>query len=154
MLRIGHLVVNIVARKEVHRLVDREVQCLVRWITRNRRGEGETLPQRGAAGAVAERLLKQDRYRRCPIQAEGSVSHFVEEVQILDGGVVDAEGRADTGLARAAKDLAQDAVGESRRVGQADSRSKVVVPGRSERLGNARVSREYQALGRTREDSG
>src|SRR4029077_15520600 len=97
MLRIRQLIVNVVAWKEVHRLVHREVQCLVRRIAGNRRGERETLSQGCPGRSNPERLIKHHRYRRGPVQTKRSVSDLVEEVQILDRGVVETVGRPDTG---------------------------------------------------------
>src|SRR5207253_1255916 len=95
----------------------------------------------------AVRLLEQNAARRGPIQTKWSVADFVEQVQVLNGGVIDPEGSADTRLARTSKDLTHDTVGESGRVRKADPRSEVfIVRGRQGRR-NAGVSRNHPTFG-------
>ena len=131
MFRIGQLVVNVVARKEVHGLVHREVQCLVRWIAGNWRGERETLSEGGSGRANAERLVKHHRYRRGPVETKRSVSNFIEQVQVFDRSVVEAVSSTDAGFARPAKKLAQNPVRKAWRIRQAQSWTEVVIFGRS-----------------------
>src|SRR6476660_9808487 len=114
MFRIGQLVMNVIARKEVHGLVYGEVERCILWIARNWRGERETLSQRRPGRSNPERLIEHHRYRRSPIQTKRSVGDFVEEVQVLDRSVVDAVGGTDAGFARASKYLAQNAVRKAR----------------------------------------
>ncbi len=81
---VRELVVNVVAGEKVHRLVNREVQCLVRRGARYRRGERESLSYRIPGSSNAERFVHQDRYRRGPIEAERCIGHLVKQVQVFD----------------------------------------------------------------------
>src|SRR5258708_101471 len=145
-------IVNVVAGEIRQRLVNRKVECLVCRAARSRDGEGEALSLRRTVLSVAERFFEQDRLRAGPVQAEGSVSYFVKEIQILNRCVVQAIRSTDAALSRPAKYLAQRPFAKARRVSQSDARSKLVVFGRGQRLGNACIARIYQALGGSRKD--
>ena len=148
MLGVRELIVNVVSREIGHRLVNRETERLVCRAPRSRDGEREALSLSVGASVqpISERLGEVNRTRTGPVQAKRSIGHFIEEIQVLNRCVVDAKGRADAGLAGSAKDLTQDSVAETRRIGNADARSEVVISGRGQGLGNAWIARIYETL--------
>src|SRR5215813_4201323 len=156
VLCVRQLVVNVVSGEIRHWLVDRETQRLICRAPRNRVLEGEALPF--AVGAsiqtISERFRKVNGARTGPVQAKRSVGHFIEEIQILNRRVIQAKRCADAGFPRSTEDLAQHSIAEAGRVSEADARPKIVVPGGSKRLGNTRISRIYEALGRKRKHLG
>src|SRR5262249_10591129 len=79
---------------------------------------------------------------------------LVEQVQVLNRGVVEAKSCPDATLAGSAKNLAQRPFAEARRIGKTDARTEIIVLGWSKRLGNAGVTREYQSFGRKWKDRG
>src|SRR5450432_3232871 len=145
---------DVVSREIRQRLVNREIQRLVGRAARNRGGEWEALSRAvGEPGLpISEWLGKINGIRTGPVQAEGSVAHFVEQVQVLNRGVVQAVGGADAALSRPAKDLAQHSFAKARRVSQTNARSELVVLGGGQGLGNSCIARIYQALGGIRKD--
>src|SRR5450432_1336134 len=154
VLSVRQAVMNVVSGEIRQRFVNRERERLVCRTARNRGGEREALSF--AVGAsilpISIWLREVDRTRTGPIQAEGSISYFVEEVQVLNRGVVQAVRRTDAAFSRPAKYLAQRSFAKARRVSQTNARSKLVVFGRGQRLGNACIARIYQALGGIRKD--
>src|SRR5580692_7456177 len=154
MLGVRELVVNTVAGEKVKRLVDREVQCLVRRGARNWRGEWEPLPYGSTGGSNHEGFVHQDRYRGGPIEAERSIGHLVKQVQVLDRSVVKAICCPNAGLSRTAKNLAQRPVAEARRIGKTEARTEIIVSSWSKRLGNVGITREHQACRRKGKNSG
>src|ERR1700721_2480497 len=143
VLSVGEPIMNVVSREIGHRLVNPEIQGLIFRAARDRNGEREALSLAGGASvqAISEGLGEVNGTRTGPVQAEGSVSHFIEEIQVLNRGVVQAVRSADAAFSRPAKDLAQRSFAETRRVSQTKARPKLVVPGRRQRLGNAGVAR-------------
>src|SRR5581483_3348769 len=99
---------NVVSREIRKRLVNRERKRLICRAARNRSSEWEALSL--AVGAsiqpISEGLGKVNGTRTCPVQAEGCVSHFVEEVQILNRRVVQAVRGTDAALSGSSKNLA------------------------------------------------
>src|SRR5215469_3480256 len=85
VLSVGHLVMNIVSGEIGHGLVRSETERLVHRAPRNRSDEGELLTplRRRPVITTAEGFLEQDGLRTRMVQAERSISHFVEEIQIL-----------------------------------------------------------------------
>src|SRR6185437_12046334 len=75
-----------------------------------------------------------------PIEPKGGVAHFVEQVQIFNRRVKDAEGGTNAGFARSARQLAQEAVAKIRRVRDTDARAEIVVACRCERARNAGIA--------------
>src|SRR5579871_4367085 len=118
MLGIGELVVNVVSREIRERLVYREVERLVCWAAGNRHGEGEALPFSvdAAVQSIAERFREVNGAGTRPVQAEGSVSDFVEQIQVFNGRVVQAVGGADAALSGSAENFSQRSVAEAGRV--------------------------------------
>src|SRR5271156_3171242 len=156
MLSVGQAVMNVVSGEIRQGLVNRETERLVGRTSRNRGGEWEALSF--AVGAsiqpISVWLGEVNGTWTGPVQAKGSVSHFIEQIQILNRGVVQPVGGADAAFSRSAKDLAQRSFAKTRRVSQTKARPKFVVPGRRQRLGNAGIARIYQALGGIRKDGG
>src|SRR5579872_560173 len=154
MLGVGDLVVNVVSWEISHWLVLREVECLIGGAARRRGGERKALSLAVGASVqpISEGLREVGGTRTGPVQAKGSVGYFVEEIQVLDRRVIQAKRRTDAGFARSAEYLAQNSVTKAWRVGKTDARSEVVVPGRSQRFGDAGITGVYKALGRIRKD--
>src|SRR5205085_11709611 len=119
------------------RLVNRERERLICRAARNRGSEREALPFAVDASVqpISEGFGEVNGTRTGPVQAEGSVAHFVEEVQVLNRRVVQAVRGTDAAFSRTAKDLAQHSITKARRVGQTKARSEVDVSGRGPRLG-------------------
>src|SRR5215510_14586172 len=94
-----------VARKEIERLINREVQGRVRRSAWNRRGEWEALSDGGAGGSNPERFVHHDRYWRGPLKAERSVGNFIEQGEDFNRSIVKAESCPNARLAGTAKNF-------------------------------------------------
>src|SRR5207249_1542194 len=99
-------VMNVVAGEKVKRLVNRKIEGLIRWRTRNWRGERKALSQWSAACSNPEWFVKHNRDGRSPIQPKWRVRHFIEKIQVLDRRVINAVGSTNTGLPGTSKNLA------------------------------------------------
>src|SRR5579864_6028501 len=108
MLSISELVMVVVSREIGHRLVDRKIERLVGRASRNGDSERKALSFSASFPAallpISERLREINGSRTAPIQAKRRIGNFVKQVQIFHGRVVQPVGRANTGLARSAKD--------------------------------------------------
>src|SRR5579859_4021967 len=101
MLGVGHPVVNVVAGHIRGRQKLRVIQSLVGRTARYGEYVRETLALRDSVGPSAIRFFEQDAIGALPIVAVRRVANLVEQVQVLDGGVIDAERRPDAGFSRA-----------------------------------------------------
>src|SRR5882762_10385628 len=120
-------VVNIEAGRIRNRKIDGVIQRLIGWTPRSRERKGEALGLGAAVGMGAEGLIKHRGGWRNPIQAEGSIPHFVEKVQVLDRGIVNAVSDADARLARPAENLARQSIREAGRISQVQVGREVVI---------------------------
>src|SRR5207248_2222833 len=114
MLRIWKAVVNVIARREGNRKIDGVIEGLVCWTARCRKRKWETLGLRSSIGTGAKRFIEQHGAWRNPVEAERGISDFVEKIQVLDRGVVNAVRGADAALSRAAENLARQSIREPR----------------------------------------
>src|SRR6185312_2499441 len=96
---------------------------------------------------------EQGRFRADPIQAEGSVANFIKQIQILNGGVIDAIRRPNAGLARSSGDFIQKSIMEIGRVCHSGARREIVISRRRKRAWNPGVSRHNPTLWCSREYS-
>src|SRR5438445_9473299 len=150
MLRVWKPIVNVEAGRIRDRKIDGVIQRLVGWTPGSRERKWEALHLRATVSTRPERLIKHCGAWRDPIQTEGSIAHFVEKVQVLDRGIVNAVCGADAGLARPAENLARQSVRESGRISQSQAGREVVVSRRGERARDARIAGNNPALGRRR----
>src|SRR5580658_7926267 len=142
VLSVREPIMNVVSREIGHRLVNPEIQRLICRAARNRNGEREALSLAVGASVqpISEGLGEVNGTRTGPVQAEGSVSHFIEKIQVLNRRVVQAVRSTNAAFSRPAKELTQDSIAKARRVSEAKTRSKVVVSGRGKRLRNAWIA--------------
>src|SRR5882724_3765468 len=145
MFRVREPIVDVVARRIRDWKVDRVIEGLVRRAAGYGERKRKALRLGDSIGTGQIRLVKHGWIRRLPIQAEGRVADLVEQVQVLNRRVVHAVGRADTGLAGPPEDLARHSLAEAGRIGDSQAWAEVVVPGRGERAGNSRISRNHPA---------
>src|SRR5579859_76673 len=140
MLGREGLVVSVVARHvkrhQVSKLEVRKRSGAI-WVSK-----GEVLPLRDSVCASDVRACELRWLWRRPVEAPGSIPENTEVAVIRDSQVVDTVSRADAGLACGSPEASR------RRVGDAEPRPKVSVPGGRNRTRNARVSRnEVTQLG-------
>src|SRR5439155_16583136 len=76
----------------------------------------------------------------------------IESVRALDVGVEGAKACPDAALARIAKELVQETIGEAGRIGQSNPGAEVVIARIDEVFGNARVAGETISHGSRGED--
>jgi hypothetical protein len=88
VLRVGQPVVDGIPGRIGDRQVSGVVEGLVCRVAGGREMEGETLSLRTSVRTRLERLIEHGRHRAHPIQAEGRVADFVEQVQVFNGCVV------------------------------------------------------------------
>src|SRR5947199_6350632 len=93
----------------------------------------------------------QRRIRAWEVQGEGGGCK-IESIRSLDVGVEGAKARPDAALARVAKELVQETIGEAGRIGQSNPGAKVVPARIDEVSGNARVAGETISHGSRGED--
>ena len=151
MFGVWHSVVNVITRRVRYGQINRIIQGRVGGVTWNWECKWEARTLRASVNARLERQFQSDRDFRLPIQAKRGVTYFVEQVQVLNRGVIDAERGADAGLARTAKDLAQCPFAKTGRISKADARSEIVVVRWSERARNTGISRNNPTERRGRE---
>src|SRR5712692_3077289 len=100
MFGVGHPVVDIVTGRAVDGQILPVVECLVGRAAGGREYERETLTLRCTVVARTVRFFKQDAGWTGPVLTERRVPYFIEKVQVLDGGVIDAERRTNAGFSR------------------------------------------------------
>src|SRR5436309_2205234 len=93
----------------------------------------------------------QRRIRAWEVQGEGGGCK-IESIRSLDVGVEGAKARPDAALARVAKELVQETIGEAGRIGQSNPGAEVVIARIDEVFGNARVAGETISHGSRGED--
>src|SRR5215469_4514392 len=154
VLGVRQSVVNVISGKIGHRLVNIKTEGLICRAARSRNCEGEALALAICASVqpISERLRELNCTGTGPVQAKRSIGHLVKEIQIFHRRVVNAICRTDTGLARSAKDFAQNSVAKAWRVRESNTRPEIVVSGRSKRFGNAGIAGIHESRGRTRKD--
>ena len=138
VLGVGQDIVDLKARRTGDRL---ELGPDTRR-ARGRYRKREALPRIVAASPISVRFLQIDFGRADIEKSEGRITHFEEERQVFNGRVIDAIRGADAGLSGAAKNFAQEAIAEARRVSKTDPGSEIVAVRGGQCLGNSRISRE------------
>ena len=94
---------------------------------------------------VLVRFLEVHQRRRGVELPEGGVADFVKQVEVLNRRVVDAGSRANARSAGPPK-FSQNALAESRRIGDSGARREIVPAGGPYRLRNPRVAGEHPSL--------
>ena len=148
---VWHSVVNVITRRVRYGQINRIIQGRVGRVTWNWECKWEARTLRASVNARLERQFQSDRDFRLPIQAKRGVTYFVEQVQVLNRGVIDAEGSTNTGLSGTSEDLLQHAIAKSWRIGQADARCEVLVMCWGKRGRNAGIARNNPTERRGRE---
>src|SRR6185295_12398491 len=100
---VGLPVVDVIAGRVGNGQVAGIIQGFVGRIARDRELEREALPLRSSIESRPVRLFESYRKRGGPVAAKWSITHFVKEIEIFNGCVVDPERSSNTGFARAAK---------------------------------------------------
>src|SRR5579859_1302017 len=142
---IRQLVVDHKTRDALYGLKNRPVGRY----THRRLYKGEPLTRIRSISAL-ERFLEIDESRTLPVLRERRIPQFEIVLDLLKRCGVDSARRADTGFARAAKQLAENPSAESGRIRHTEARVEVLVPRRRQRRWNSGISRKYPALGAVR----
>src|SRR5277367_1574401 len=116
-----------------------------------RRSHREKVGNRGAGRAIGKGSRK-GRFALARKVSEGGVTNFVEVGRAFKGAVENTPTDADASVPGLAKNLAEQTIIVTQRIGQSQARSEIIPTDRRQRLGDVRITWENPAGGRAREN--